>query len=113
LMQSFGINGSKKPDSRNGQCVEFTTIEYPENERRKRPKQITSVVDGLMQKSLNMISESRNRFLSRSFKKVKADADSSQSSFRSLTKNLGRDQPNLPLDTSTITAKSSVLNSSD
>lgn len=56
-MQSFGVNGSKKPESRNGQCVEFTTIEYPENERRKRPKQITSVVDSLMQKSLNMISE--------------------------------------------------------
>ena len=69
-MQSFGVTVGKKSESRNGQCVEFTTIEYPENDKRKRPKQITSVVDGLMQKSLNMISESRNRFLSRSFKKV-------------------------------------------
>ena len=71
-MQSFGVTVGKKSESRNGQCVEFTTIEYPENDRKKRPKQITSVVDGLMQKSLNMISESRNRFLSRSFKKVEA-----------------------------------------
>jgi hypothetical protein len=71
-MQSFGVTVGKKSESRNGQCVEFTTIEYPENDKRKRPKQITSVVDGLMQKSLNMISESRNRFLSRSFKKVEA-----------------------------------------
>lgn len=49
LMQSFGINALEKPEPLAANCVEFTTIEYPENDsRRKRPKQITSVVDGLM-----------------------------------------------------------------
>lgn len=73
LMQSFGVNALEKPDSMTANCVEFTTIDQLENDsRRKRPKVMTSVVDGLMKKSLNLISESRNRFLSRSFKKVDA-----------------------------------------
>lgn len=76
LMQSFGVNAGHQqvePTQIDNSCIEFITDDHRDETKRQRPKQLTSVVDGLMKQSLNLISESRNRFLSRSFKKTIVD----------------------------------------
>jgi hypothetical protein len=76
LLQSFGVNAGHQQvelTQIDNTCIEFITDDHRDETKRQKPKQLTSVVDGLMKQSLNLISESRNRFLSRSFKKTIVD----------------------------------------
>jgi hypothetical protein len=96
-MQSFGRNQAPDCLHADNIDVEFATIDQPRDEgKRQRPKQMTSVVDGRMKQSFNLISESRNRFLSRSYKKPPVDDESGNSSFQSVSNNVSK--PNNPFD---------------